>query len=150
MTFLGMSLNQKSWTLTLAWLLQTINTINGLPIVSKLQISKQDMSHDIHIKPSHGKDIYSFIVYNSLSDRIIFVYSRHLIGCEMEMGDTYTRYDFVRTHYENLPYPEFSPLNVSNEEAYYRLDMETPAVILQRHTLEKHNHYLHRGDENFR
>ena len=65
-------------------------------------------------------------------------------------GDTSTMNDLVTRQYENLPYPEFSPLNISNEERHYNVGMDSPASIFPAHTLEKHNHYLHRGNQNFR
>ena len=67
----------------------------------------------------------------------------------MENGDTSTFNDLVTKQYENLPYPGFSRLEISKEEKHYKKNIETPFAISFAHTLEKHNHYLHRGDESF-
>ena len=67
----------------------------------------------------------------------------------MEKGDTTTANDLVTKQYENLPYPEFSLLNMLNEERHYNGGMDSPAGIFSTHTLEKHNHYWHRGNQNF-
>ena len=69
---------------------------------------------------------------------------------EIINGDTFTTNDSVRTQYENLPYPQFTPMNISNEESYYKKDIQVPISIHSPHTLEKHNHYLHGGNQNFR
>ena len=69
----------------------------------------------------------------------------------METGDTSTINDLVTKQYEDLPYPEFSSLNMLNEERHYNVSTESdPSVIFPTDTLEKHNHYLHRGNQNFR
>lgn len=70
--------------------------------------------------------------------------------CEMMNGDTFTMIDSVRKQYEDLPYPEFNSRNISDEEEYYKKDMDTPKRIVPSHTLEKLNHFLHRGNESFR
>ena len=79
-----------------------------------------------------------------------YIYSRDHFAYEMETGDTSTINDLVTKQYENLPYPEFSPLSISNEEKHYDAGMDAPVSINPSHTLEKHNHYLHGGNENFR
>ena len=81
---------------------------------------------------------------------IPFLYSRNNFAYEMETGDTSTMNDLVTKQYENLPYPEFSPMNISNEERHYSVGMDSPASIFPTHTLEKHNHYLHQGNQSFR
>ena len=68
----------------------------------------------------------------------------------MENGDTSPVNDLVTRQYENLPYPPFSPLRISNEEKRYKLDIDTPVSFYPGHTLEKYNQYLHRGEENYR
>ena len=67
----------------------------------------------------------------------------------MQNGDTLAIDDLISRQYENLPYPEISPMEISNEKKHYEENTETPYSIAPAHTLEKHNHYLHRGNENF-
>ena len=101
----------------------------------------------------------SFIILEILQSLLIrhywvalpfYLYCRNPLAYEVETGDTSTMNDLVTKQYENLPYPEFSPLNISNEERHYSVGMDDPASIFPTHTLEKHNHYLHRGNQNFR
>ena len=68
----------------------------------------------------------------------------------MENGDTVTNHDLVNTQYENLPYPEFSEKELIDEEQHYKGDEKNLREIFHAYTLEKTNHYLHRGDQNFR
>ena len=68
----------------------------------------------------------------------------------MKNGDTLTGNDLVTRQYENLPYPEFSEKEMLEEEEYYKQDDQPLLATYATHTLEKNNHYLHRGDENFR
>lgn len=52
--------------------------------------------------------------------------------------------------YENFPYPEVSEKHIAAEEAYYKNNDEIPSLTIPAITLENVNHYLHRGNENFR
>ena len=56
----------------------------------------------------------------------------------------------VTKQYENLPYPPFSEEELREEQHWYKDDHETLKVAHESHTLEKTNHYLHKGNENFR
>ena len=69
---------------------------------------------------------------------------------EIKHGDTLTGNDLVTRQYESLPYPRVSEKDISEEEEYYKNDAETLMVIFPTNTLENINHYLHRGNENFR
>ena len=64
-------------------------------------------------------------------------------------GDTVTTHDLVRIQYETLPYPTFDNEEMAYEKGHYKNNGETPAIIFQEQTLEKINHYLNRGSENF-
>ena len=68
----------------------------------------------------------------------------------MQNVDTSAINALVVRQYETLPYPEVSNMHISNEQKHYKEDPETPYGIVHAHTLEKHNHYLHRGNEHFR
>ena len=48
-----------------------------------------------------------------------------------------------------LPYPAFGEERISIEESHYKKDKSIPIGIAPAHTLEKLNHYLYRGKENF-
>ena len=69
---------------------------------------------------------------------------------EIDNWDAFTSNDMVANQYENLPYPGFSSANISNEESHYKQYSDTPSALFPSHTLEKLNHYLHGGRENFR
>ena len=62
---------------------------------------------------------------------------RNYLKYDMQNGDTLAIDDLIAKQYENLPYPEFSPLNISNEERHYKKDINTPANIFPMHTLER-------------
>ena len=64
-------------------------------------------------------------------------------------GDTVTTNDLVSIQYETLPYPTFDDEKMAYEKGHYKNNEETPAIIFQDETLEKINHYLYRGSENF-
>ena len=65
-------------------------------------------------------------------------------------GDTLTSNDLVMKQYRSLPYPKISEEYILKEEGYYRLDKNTPKHTAPSQTLEKINHYLNRGNEDFR
>ena len=66
-------------------------------------------------------------------------------------GDTLSQNDFVVQHYENLPYPPFSKLDMNEEYNYYKQDIESiPKFGVPTNTLENLNHFLFKGKENFR
>ena len=69
---------------------------------------------------------------------------------EIDNCDISTVNDLVSNHYEKLPYPEFSHSKIVEETKYYDSDIGVPFAISPSHTLEKHNHYLHGGNERFR
>ena len=69
---------------------------------------------------------------------------------EIKHGDTITENDLVTRQYESLPYPVVSEKDISEEKEYYKKDDGTSMVIFPTNTLQNINHYLHRGNENFR
>ena len=79
----------------------------------------------------------------------VYIEGVHLDG-DIENGDTVISNDLVTIQYENLPYPEFSEKELINEERHYKEDDQTLKEIFHAYTLEKSNHYMHRGNENFR
>ena len=52
--------------------------------------------------------------------------------------------------YENLPYPEIDEDQLTEEEIYHENDQENPFSISAPDILEKKNHFLYQGNENFR
>ena len=87
----------------------------------------------------------SAILAEHICDRYL-----NLNRIEDENYDISTVNDLVTNQYEKLPYPEFSPSNILEETRYYDPDIGVPAAISNSHTLEKHNHYMHGGNERFR
>ena len=67
----------------------------------------------------------------------------------MDDGDTLAQNDLVTMQYENLPYPPVTQNELLNEEKWYENDKETLRWTAKSHALEKSNHYLHKGNENF-
>ena len=67
----------------------------------------------------------------------------------LDNGDTLSGNDLVIRHYENLPYPPFGEDEIAKEVNYYKTMTSTfsnyPSV-----RLEKVNHFLRKGSENFR
>ena len=80
---------------------------------------------------------------------LIFVLLRSLKD-EIKHGDSTKVNDLVREQYEKLPYPGVSQKYISEEEEYYKNNGETVKHMSPTDTLENFNHYLHRGNENFR
>ena len=72
------------------------------------------------------------------------VFDHHLF-----IGDTLRGNDLVVRHYEQLPYPQFNDEMISKEEQYYASTAENVYTFYQSQTLEKINHYLFQGGENF-
>ena len=66
-----------------------------------------------------------------------------------QLGDTLTRDDKVKQQYESLPYPVLGDETLFNEEKYYASN-KTFYVDAPSLRLEKLNHFLYRGNENFR
>ena len=65
-------------------------------------------------------------------------------------GDTLTSNDLVVKQYRSLPYPRISEEYILKEERHYRLDKNTVKITVPSQMLEKINHYLNRGNEDFR
>ena len=67
----------------------------------------------------------------------------------LDQGDTLSSNDLVTRQYENLPYPPFTEADMLREEIWYKNETATyfafPSI-----RLEKVNHFLHKGEENFR
>ena len=57
--------------------------------------------------------------------------------------------DRVTKQYENLPYPPVTKKELLVEAERYKDDQETLMWTAKSHTLQKSNHYLHKGNENF-
>ena len=68
----------------------------------------------------------------------------------LDYGDTITSNDLVTRHYENLPYPQVKEEDLLKEEEYYKDEPTKPLTIYPTHLLEKLNHFLYQGKENFR
>ena len=66
------------------------------------------------------------------------------------ISDSISSNDLVRMQYENLPYPEIDEEKLSEEEIYHKNDQENPFSISASDILEKKNHFLYQGNENFR
>ena len=67
----------------------------------------------------------------------------------MGNGDTLAENDRVKNQYENLPYPPVTENELLMEDEWYKDDQETLMWTAKGHTLQKSNHYLHQGNENF-
>ena len=67
-----------------------------------------------------------------------------------DYGDTITSNDVVTRQYENLPYPEVKEEELIREETYYKDQNAKPLKIFPSHLLEKLNHFLYQGKENYR
>ena len=80
----------------------------------------------------------------------LYIFSFRSLNSETKNGDTITENDLVTRQYENLPYPEVSEKEISQEEQYYKNDDDTLMALFPGNTLETINHYLHQGSENFR
>ena len=67
-------------------------------------------------------------------------------------GDTISENDPVTNQYLNLPYPTVTDEDIASEQAFYRSDRYNGNMfmIVESLTLEKMNHYLFNGSENFR
>ena len=52
--------------------------------------------------------------------------------------------------YNNLPYPEFRDIDILEEKLHYAKYHNVTKFIIRPQLLEKINHYLHRGNQNFR
>ena len=67
----------------------------------------------------------------------------------LDNGDTLSGNDLVIRHYENLPYPPFGKDQIAKEVDFYKNNTSTlwnfPSM-----RLEKVNHFLRKGSENFR
>ena len=66
-----------------------------------------------------------------------------------DYGDTLSSSDLVSRQYENLPYPPFTKADMLREEIWYKHETSTN-VSFSSIRLEKVNHFLHKGEENFR
>jgi hypothetical protein len=69
---------------------------------------------------------------------------------ETQIGDTLTTTDAVIKQYERLPYPNVNEHKLLFEVEFYKKYQHIPLVLYESHTLEKLNHYLYRGNQNFR
>jgi len=67
----------------------------------------------------------------------------------MKNGDSLTSRDLVIRQYESLPYPGIPEEKLLRIEKYSKGDCEQLRNIHPTGTLEKMNHYLHQGSENF-
>ena len=66
-----------------------------------------------------------------------------------EYGDTLSGNDMVTQHYESLPYPPFGEDKIEKEVNWYEYE-KTPYETFASIWLEKVNHFLRKGKENFR
>ena len=71
------------------------------------------------------------------------------VESDAENGDTLTASDLVTRQYENLPYPQVKEADLLKEEDYYKRDNPTISSIFPTHILQKLNHFLYRGEQNF-
>ena len=69
-----------------------------------------------------------------------------------EYSDTLTQDDMVRNQYLSLPYPAVTKHNIHVEQQYYNnhYKRDTPFNIATAYTLERINHFLFQGRNNFR
>ena len=67
----------------------------------------------------------------------------------LDNGDTLSGNDLVIRHYENLPYPPFGEDEIAKEVNYYK-NMTSTFSNYPSVRLEKVNHFLRKGSENFR
>ena len=67
----------------------------------------------------------------------------------LDNGDTLSANDLVVRQYENLPFPPFGEDRIVEEENWYRNET-THLRSFPSIRLEKINHFLRRGKENFR
>ena len=66
-------------------------------------------------------------------------------------SDTLTQDDIVRNQYSSLPYPAVSKRELAAELQYYKNTQNTtPYNMIFAFTLESLNHYLYKGENNFR
>ena len=68
---------------------------------------------------------------------------------ESQYGDTVSKTDLVIRHYEQLPYPQFSEEEIKREEDWYKFET-APLWSYPSTRLEKINHFLRKGNENFK
>ena len=52
--------------------------------------------------------------------------------------------------YEHLPYPQVQEKTLLEEEDYYKRVKDVPRYMHLTHILEKLNHFLYRGEQDFR
>ena len=70
---------------------------------------------------------------------------------ETRLSDTLTQYDIVRNQYSSLPYPAVSKRGLAVESQYYKNKQNTiPYKMIFAFTLESLNHYLYKGQNQFR
>ena len=70
---------------------------------------------------------------------------------ETRLSDTLTQYDIVRNQYSSLPYPAVSKRELAVESQYYKNKQNTiPYKMIFAFTLESLNHYLYKGQNQFR
>ena len=70
---------------------------------------------------------------------------------EIDIGDSITQNDLVTRQYEALPYPPVSNDDISKEEEFYSNKHQSKLIYsYPTITLENLNHFLLRGNENFR
>ena len=84
--------------------------------------------------------VYLFIVYVNLL---------LLVKGHVESGDSDSNYEYVVKQYRAMPYPPFTDNDKHKENQYYNSNNKFPGTTYKAHTLEKNNHYLHQGKENF-
>ena len=66
-------------------------------------------------------------------------------------GDTTNENDIVRQQYISLPYPAVSSNDLAAEKHYYKnTQIKSPYVVLFAFALERLNHFLFKGRNNFR
>ena len=94
--------------------------------------------------------IYSTLKTNLRKPKFGYIFRKTCFADQIEGGDTTTSRDLVKLQYESLPYPPVPDKVILAEEKWYKNGHETPMVIARSNTLEKTNHYLHQGKENFR
>ena len=58
--------------------------------------------------------------------------------------------DPVQKQYETLPYPFISEKDIKEEQYYYKTNENTIMGYFNSESPDNINHYLHRGNQNFR
>ena len=88
---------------------------------------------------------------NSRLCKFVFTLITQHQSDETTGSDTLTQDDIVRNQYSSLPYPAVSKRELAAELQYYKNTQNiTPYNMIFAFTLESLNHYLYKGEKNFR